>query len=345
MPIEYYIDLVRFADLMIIALIIMLFIKNWNRDQNVKIGIFYLISIICYLLISWELIRHSGWKRIIQSGAYSVPVLFWYFSKSIFDDSYKINKNHLLFYLGVIFIQNLLYYYNYILDGKNANIWFTPILSSTSQIISLTFIILGIAEAYRGKFQDLLESRLRFRTIFIFTTGFLILLTLIAEISVSQRESGLYLSLLQKISIGVILFTFFYFLVEFKSGFFFEKRKSQEPKADADPKISQSFNRLISQEKIYLQEGLTIRRLSEQMNEQEYKVRRYINQHLDFRNFNDFLNSYRVQDACEILLDETKSDQTILEIAYSLGYSSLGPFNKAFKDHTGTTPTAYRKQT
>ena len=35
--------------------------------------------------------------------------------------------------------------------------------------------------------------------------------------------------------------------------------------------------------------------------------------------------------------------KTILEIAYELGYQSIGPFNKAFKDLKGLTPTAYRK--
>ena len=79
------------------------------------------------------------------------------------------------------------------------------------------------------------------------------------------------------------------------------------------------------------------------LNEQEYKVRRLINGELGFRNFNDFLNKYRVNEACEILNDPTQNRKTILEIAFSLGYQSIGPFNKAFKDLKGTTPTAFRK--
>jgi AraC-like DNA-binding protein len=34
----------------------------------------------------------------------------------------------------------------------------------------------------------------------------------------------------------------------------------------------------------------------------------------------------------------------VLTIALDLGYASLGPFNRAFKEMTGITPTAYRQQ-
>jgi AraC-like DNA-binding protein len=64
---------------------------------------------------------------------------------------------------------------------------------------------------------------------------------------------------------------------------------------------------------------------------------------LGFKNFNDFLNKYRVNEACGILTDPSQNEKTILEIAYSLGYQSIGPFNKAFKDLKDTTPTAFRK--
>jgi AraC-like DNA-binding protein len=79
------------------------------------------------------------------------------------------------------------------------------------------------------------------------------------------------------------------------------------------------------------------------MGEQEYRLRRLINGELGFRNFNDFLNQYRVNEACEVLSDPSQNRKTVLEIAYSLGYQSIGPFNKAFKELTGTTPTAFRK--
>ena len=37
-------------------------------------------------------------------------------------------------------------------------------------------------------------------------------------------------------------------------------------------------------------------------------------------------------------------EQTILEIAFDVGFSSLGPFNRAFRETTGQSPTDFRKQ-
>jgi len=84
MNIEYYIDIVRFIDIALILVVIMLFAKNWNRDQNVKIGIFYLISVICYLLVNWNIIFNTIYFYFLVGGSFSLPILFWYFSKSIF---------------------------------------------------------------------------------------------------------------------------------------------------------------------------------------------------------------------------------------------------------------------
>ncbi|WP_313999022.1 helix-turn-helix domain-containing protein [Xanthocytophaga flava] len=67
-----------------------------------------------------------------------------------------------------------------------------------------------------------------------------------------------------------------------------------------------------------------------------------INHTLD-QHFYDFINSYRIERAMDILRDDTKSKVTILEILYEVGFNSKSSFNTAFKKHTGSTPTAYRK--
>ena len=79
----------------------------------------------------------------------------------------------------------------------------------------------------------------------------------------------------------------------------------------------------MEEQKAYKKEGLTIRELANLMNEQEYRLRRLINGQLGFRNFNDFLNQYRINDACETLSDPAHMRKTILEIAYDLGYLSI----------------------
>ncbi|WP_394749817.1 helix-turn-helix domain-containing protein [Spongiimicrobium salis] len=60
--------------------------------------------------------------------------------------------------------------------------------------------------------------------------------------------------------------------------------------------------------------------------------------------FFDFVNEYRIKKAMEILENTAKSELTILEILYEVGFNSKSSFNTSFKKYTGLTPTVYRKQ-
>lgn len=95
-------------------------------------------------------------------------------------------------------------------------------------------------------------------------------------------------------------------------------------------------------EEPYLNPSLTIRNLAEQVNIPMRDLSVLINQDLK-QHFFDFINEYRIEKAKEILKDSTKNKQTVLEILYEVGFNSKSSFNTAFKKHTGTTPTQYRK--
>ena len=45
-----------------------------------------------------------------------------------------------------------------------------------------------------------------------------------------------------------------------------------------------------------------------------------------------------------MLADESKSGVPILTIALSVGYQSITPFNNAFRQNMGMTPSEYRKR-
>ena len=62
-----------------------------------------------------------------------------------------------------------------------------------------------------------------------------------------------------------------------------------------------------------------------------------INEGLGYRNFNAFLNRYRIDDAKAALSDPSQRDVQVLTIAMDAGFQSIGPFNRAFKADTGVT--------
>lgn len=93
----------------------------------------------------------------------------------------------------------------------------------------------------------------------------------------------------------------------------------------------------------FTQSDLTIKQLSTILNTPEHQLRELINQCLGFKNFSSFLNNYRIPSACEQFDNIDNLRKPILTIALELGYGSIGPFNRAFKDITGKTPTQYRQ--
>jgi len=95
--------------------------------------------------------------------------------------------------------------------------------------------------------------------------------------------------------------------------------------------------------RIWQEEGLTIGALALKLAVPEYRLRRAINQGLGYRNFSSFINRARIEAACAALSDPAQMNATVLEIAYDVGFSSMGPFNRAFRAEVGHSPTEYRR--
>jgi AraC-like DNA-binding protein len=95
---------------------------------------------------------------------------------------------------------------------------------------------------------------------------------------------------------------------------------------------------------IYRTPGLTIAGLATRLGTPEHRLRALINRRMGHRNFSAFLNRYRIAEAKTLLATREKVDLPVLTIAMDLGYNSLPPFNRAFREETGTSPSDYRRQ-
>jgi AraC-like DNA-binding protein len=112
----------------------------------------------------------------------------------------------------------------------------------------------------------------------------------------------------------------------------------------ADQQLVVNLEHLMTTERVHRQDGLTIGSLAQRLGLPEYRLRRLINQALGYRNFNSFVNRYRIAEVKAALADPGQAEVPVLTIALDAGFSSLGPFNRAFKAETGVTPSEYRRQ-
>ncbi len=99
---------------------------------------------------------------------------------------------------------------------------------------------------------------------------------------------------------------------------------------------------IMEDEKIYLNPTLTLNELAEKLSIRPRYLSYVINASFE-KNFYDYVNAYRIEEAKCLLIKEENPKRTVLEILYASGFNSKSVFNASFKKHTGMTPLQFRK--
>jgi ligand-binding sensor domain-containing protein/AraC-like DNA-binding protein len=100
---------------------------------------------------------------------------------------------------------------------------------------------------------------------------------------------------------------------------------------------------LMEEEKVYREEKLTLISLAEKLSMRRHQLSLILNDHLK-SNFNDYINSYRIEEAKRILESPEAENKTNDVIAIEVGFNSTTSFYQVFKKYTGMTPTRYKKK-
>lgn len=103
-----------------------------------------------------------------------------------------------------------------------------------------------------------------------------------------------------------------------------------------------SINRLMKDEKIYLQEDLSLYDLAKILDINKNYLSHIINDSLK-TNFYNLINTYRIEDAKKMLLNPEFDNLSIEGIAQSVGFKTRSVFYPVFKKHVGKTPTEFKK--
>jgi AraC-like DNA-binding protein len=201
---------------------------------------------------------------------------------------------------------------------------------------------------WRRREGDLIEVRRALRAPVIVLISLYAIALSGFEIAFELGTRASWLSLLQAASLAMISLLSAMAFLTARPGLFAaatDENTVQAPIEDIDPQDRPLLTRLqtaMSKDQIWRQEGLTIGRLAAAVQTPEYRLRRLINGGLGYRNFADFLNGQRIGAALATLSDPAHARLPISSLAFDLGFGSLGPFNRAFRDATGQTPSQWR---
>jgi AraC-like DNA-binding protein len=269
-------------------------------------------------------------------------VVFWLFTRALFDETFKLRAWHGLVWAAVAafsFVNCL---------------WIAPVTGGSGRLsiiainlIALGFIILAVAQTIASWSSDLVERR---RGVRVFIVGAAALyggLNAILQILWSRGGTEAA-NTVNSAALAAVVAAISFAMMRVDGADLFPVQSAVQPDpvvadSGADRKLVDALMRLMADERIYRHENISIGTLATKLKIPEYRLRRLINQQLGYRNFNVFLNAHRIAEAKAALADPSQAEVPVITIAMDAGFQSLGPFNRAFKATTGVTPSEYRK--
>ncbi|GAB3004317.1 hypothetical protein GCM10027284_22650 [Cyclobacterium sediminis] len=110
--------------------------------------------------------------------------------------------------------------------------------------------------------------------------------------------------------------------------------------------IKTALNALVcfmDDEEGYLNPQLSLKSLSDKINVHPNKLSWLLNEHVG-KNFNEYINTFRLEAFKHKALDKTYTHLTLLGLAYECGFNSKTVFNAFFKNNTGKTPSEWVRE-
>lgn len=221
------------------------------------------------------------------------------------------------------------------------------LLEMSSISASLIVVLHALFATMRGSLDDLSEPRRRFRLCFVFCVSLVSVFVLGMELIYVGQQEPLWLPITNVSLIAAVFLAISLPLVTRPADLLPDDPqpgggKNSELSA-ADCETHKALVRAMDN-RAYARTGLTIRQLAEEIKTPEHQLRALINSSLGYKNFSTFLNGYRVEETCDRLRNVKEARIPILTIALDAGFASLAPFNRAFRQSIGMTPSEFRRK-
>ncbi|MGI9250821.1 MAG: helix-turn-helix domain-containing protein [Pseudohongiellaceae bacterium] len=292
----------------------------------------------------------SDWQLIRQTGANAISGLFMVYCFLIFQEQQKFPLILALAYIAQIsvdFILRILAAMEVIAFGDSS----VQLIFNALSAMQLGFASCAIYWTLKGWRADLVEDRRIFRWFIIGVQGVLIFTIVLVENFLLEGNSGgfaigqaIITYVIATVGLVMVLMAMHFDYVSLSHAI----RRVVEPKDEPGQEVAsgfskESFEQVFCGNKLYREAGLTIAMLAKKLAMPEYRLRAFIHKQLGFRNFNAMLHKYRIEDAGVVLSSREQKHLPILTIALTVGYQSITPFNNAFREIKGVTPSEFRK--
>jgi len=278
-------------------------------------------------------------------GFLNVPnlIFIWLFALSIFQTQFTLSKWHVI--VGLIYVFPIFWFRAYQFDLTSQPPFILTIGVSIGSVLLMSHLVWVIL---RERQSDLMEARKRSRLIFIVVLVSVTILTAIVDLYLIAVWPS-WARLIKAAMIWPAVAAAFLWIVHgSKESFVSDTARNSFSSAQTkvsmkDKALFEALQKYMDEDNIYLNSNLTIAALAKELGVTSHRLRALINQTLGYENFNQFLNTHRIAAIIEKFDDPKYDHIPILTLALDGGFQSLAPFNKAFKERMGQTPSQYRK--
>jgi len=332
----------------VVALLLVLAVliaRDLRRSAVDRYGAFFAVCVVAYLVESAPVFaaRNDAWLWPLRLLSTANPAVFWLWVKAEIDDPFVPSWRNWLPWLGMLGLGA------YAMADDRALSWHLV------RVASLLLVGLAVWRALAERSGDLVEGRRRLRLMLAVGAA---LYTAVVEFIWFVIPGGTH-GLGTTVGLEIVLAALVAFALALRvtrptaaAAAIAATPAAPVARATAaapsipDPeeaRLLDALRRAMEVEKAYREEECSVGTLAGRLSIPEYRLRRLINQRLGYRNFTTYVNGYRLAETTSALADPSQARVPILTIALDAGFRSLGPFNRAFKAHTGVTPSEYRR--
>lgn len=330
---------IALAQMLFCALVL---VSRKDKSQLVILYVSLMLASSAYLLGNIFSIKPPHYLFVITFlGGNSLLGIFWLVSLCLFSDHIKINYWHYAIGASPLCLPVALLLCDWLYPLAPPTVSGVKYLVMAIELSLICHALLITLKYWRG---DLIQQRRFLRAALISFVGIYLLLVIVLEQII--KVEGDWLTQIESTVLASLMTFINFYLMQMRELSLFPANAVMT-KVPLRAQRSAEVERILSamtEKSIYQQEGLTITALAKILNMYEYKLRNVINGELGYRNFNDFLNEYRIKEVTAKLQNSQYASMAILNLALDSGFRSLSCFNKAFKDKHHLTPSEFRKR-
>ena len=288
----------RIGNTVLLVLLAMVLIKDHHHRPSAVLGAIVALGAAAIGTFAYTL--EWGWLALeipLNLLCAAASVAFWLLSKSLFEDAFQWKWSYLVVY-AVYAVSGVVGHYITFGDFRGMVHWvmrsdvaYDGLALIPLVLMGAALVVLALYHALKDWRVDLVESRRRARMVSVLLGGIVILvITFVEFFSLGTPRSNLVDTMVSGffflLIIGICT-RFLGFRREHRAQLVpleFPSQTPEEVEAEEDGKpgveIIGELERMMVEEKIYYEEGLTIRRLADILHVKEYRLRRAINGHL-----------------------------------------------------------------